>query len=440
MKKKFFPIISILVLAILFGVAASCNMCGLNISPASSSTESSIGTNTTAALSQETKTDETAAVDTFAEKTTGDTSAEQASGKTTANSEAAKGTAPTIELKVYEGPTYSQADSVCYSRVEAIVTGDPAPTVEFSKDDSGGAFGSKKVQINLTKNNQSYTLTAKAKNTAGEAVASIDLSWGCGPINNPPTIDLIATASALVTGTAYDITATASDPDGDSLSYEWTVNGGVLKGSEANPVKWTTPDIAGTYNISLTVSDGKGGEVTKVIDVVVKSASISAALSKVESEVGCVRNDNLVFEGWDFGVGDDFQKLSYRGFVSFDISGIPGATIQDAVLTVNKSSGWDTSSLEDFWIGAVDYGSHPLIAQDYNLTGIPLQSFPASASASVTCNSAALKTQLQNAINAGKQRFQIRLHFSVPTDNDNAMDYWVYESQGINLNITYTPK
>jgi len=439
MKKKFFSLISILLSVIFFGVAASCNMCGLNISPASSTTVASAGSDTTA-LSGDTKTNKTAAGDTSVKNTTGGTSPEQTTGQTTANSEAPKGTAPTIELKIYEGPTYSQADDVCFSRIEAVVTGDPAPTVEFSKDDSGGAFGSKKVQINLTKNNQSYTLTAKAKNSAGEASASINLNWGCAPINSSPTIDLIATAAPLMTGTMYDITATASDPDGDSLTYEWTVSGGVLNGAGSNPVKWTTPNNAGTINISLKVLDGKGGEAVKSVDVVVKQATVSAVLPKVESEIGCVRSDKNVFEGWQFGVGDDSFNLAYRGFLSFDIFGLAGATIQDAVLTVNKFAGWDPSHLGQLWLGVVDYGAHPLIAQDYDLAGVPLQSFPANASASVICNSAALKTQLQNAINAGKSRFQIRLHFSVPTDNDGAMDYWVYEDDGVNFNITYTPK
>jgi len=439
MKKKFFSIISILVLVFLFGVAATCNMCGLNISSASSTTVASAGSDTSVS-SGGTNTSKTVSGDTSVKNTTGGTSSEQTTGETTATSKAAKGTAPTIELKIYEGPEYSQADDVCFSRIEAVVTGDPAPTVEFSKDDSGGAFGSKKVQINLTKNNQSYTLTAKAKNSAGEASASIDLSWGCAPINSSPTIDLIATAAPLMTSTMYDITATASDPDGDSLTYEWTVSGGVLKGSGSNPVKWTTPDKAGTVNISLKVLDGKGGEATKSVDLDVKQASVKAVLAKVESESGCVRNDNNVFEGWQFGVGDDSFNLAYRGFVSFDIYGLAGATIQDAVLTMNKSGGWDTSHLGQLWIGAVDYGAHPLIVQDYDLTGVPLQSFPANASANVTCNSAALKTQLQNAINAGKSRFQIRLHFSAPTDNDGAMDYWIYDDDGVNFNITYTPK
>jgi len=86
--------------------------------------------------------------------------------------------APTINLKIVAGPTYSEADGVCYYRVKAVVTGDPYPGITFSKDSSGGAWGSKTVQINL-RDGGSYTLRATATNSEGSATDSIHLSWGC---------------------------------------------------------------------------------------------------------------------------------------------------------------------------------------------------------------------------------------------------------------------
>ena len=86
--------------------------------------------------------------------------------------------APTIELVIYEGPTYSEANDICYYRVEAVVTGDTVPYVEFSKDDSSGAWGAKKTQINLSLG-ETYTLTATATNSEGTATDSIKLNWKC---------------------------------------------------------------------------------------------------------------------------------------------------------------------------------------------------------------------------------------------------------------------
>jgi hypothetical protein len=82
---------------------------------------------------------------------------------------------PTIKLEIFEGPVYSEGEDICYYRVKAIVSGNPAPVVSFSKDDSAGAWGPLKTQINLTSNMPSYTLTAMARNSTGQALGSITL-------------------------------------------------------------------------------------------------------------------------------------------------------------------------------------------------------------------------------------------------------------------------
>ncbi len=95
--------------------------------------------------------------------------------------------APTISLAIYAGPTLD--GSICYYRVEATVTG--SSSVSFSKDDSGGAWGSKKVQININNPGDTYSLTATAKNSEGSATDSISLSWGCAiPAPDPIETDV----------------------------------------------------------------------------------------------------------------------------------------------------------------------------------------------------------------------------------------------------------
>ena len=77
MKNKLFPLISILVLAILFGIAATCNMCGLNLSTPTASTETTTGSETTAEKSEETtaeKSEETTLETSAAKETNADVS------------------------------------------------------------------------------------------------------------------------------------------------------------------------------------------------------------------------------------------------------------------------------------------------------------------------------------------------------------------------------
>jgi len=187
MKRKYILVISILILAILFGTAATCNMCGLSITP-TASTETLAGSETSAETSSETIAEITkdtteSSVSASATETSKETTSKETASATNQTE------IPTIKLQIYEGPTAATGD-VCYYRVEATVTGSPAPQVTFSKDDSGGAFGSEKVQVNLTESSPNYTLTAKAKNSAGEANASINLSWGCGPLAVEKTLVL----------------------------------------------------------------------------------------------------------------------------------------------------------------------------------------------------------------------------------------------------------
>jgi len=103
--------------------------------------------------------------------------AEEAEEAEEEEEEEVAGVAPTIALEIYEGPT--PADGLCYYRVKATVTGTPAPTVTWSKDDSHGAWGTKKAQVNLSSPSETYTLTATATNSVGSATDSITLRWGC---------------------------------------------------------------------------------------------------------------------------------------------------------------------------------------------------------------------------------------------------------------------
>jgi hypothetical protein len=83
---------------------------------------------------------------------------------------------PTLKIIVYEGPVIVQDSDMCYYRVEAIVTGNPAPIIKFSKDDSNGVWGKNKAQVNL-KNGESYDLVVTAVNSVGAVTKHIDLTW-----------------------------------------------------------------------------------------------------------------------------------------------------------------------------------------------------------------------------------------------------------------------
>ena len=164
---------------------------------------------------------------------------------------------PTVSISVYEGPDYSPADDVCYYRVEAIISGTPAPSLSWNHADASmGSFGPNRIQINLDDPSEIVNLTATVTNSAGSDSDDLVISWGC---NRPPTIDDIYLSGDLYIESTYPISAIAADPDGDILTYSWSTSGGSIGSPGTNPTNWLTPSYGGYYDVTVTVDDGRGG-------------------------------------------------------------------------------------------------------------------------------------------------------------------------------------
>jgi hypothetical protein len=58
------------------------------------------------------------------------------------------------------------------------------------------------------------------------------------------------------------------DPDGDELSYNWSAGGGSIAGTGAT-VNWTAPDSGGSYKVTVTVTDPRGGETMSQVTITV---------------------------------------------------------------------------------------------------------------------------------------------------------------------------
>jgi len=103
--------------------------------------------------------------------------------------------------------------------------------------------------------------------------------------NHPPVIsNLSANPPSVDINQPTTITCIASDPDGDPLTYDWTVNAGSFEGDTSGPsVTWRAPSSTDIYIVvGCEVSDGKGGEDTGTLNIIVNG---STEEDKVESVI-----------------------------------------------------------------------------------------------------------------------------------------------------------
>ena len=83
----------------------------------------------------------------------------------------------------------------------------------------------------------------------------------------------------IYTNETVVLTVDAYDPEGDPLTYEWSISEGEghLEGEGGVSVTWTAPQEAGVYVITCTVSDRDGATAAKQFDLhVIKHAFVTA--------------------------------------------------------------------------------------------------------------------------------------------------------------------
>jgi hypothetical protein len=76
--------------------------------------------------------------------------------------------------------------------------------------------------------------------------------------NRAPVISLAAAQTQIQPSTIVELIFTSTDPDGDTVSYEWSTTGGEFSGAVPTQ-SWIAPEQYGDYLITVTAKDGKGG-------------------------------------------------------------------------------------------------------------------------------------------------------------------------------------
>ena len=135
----------------------------------------------------------------------------------------------------------------------------------------GGTISGSGYRVSWTAPGELGTYTINVEVSDGDDIVTDQLIITVLAPNNPPTIESLATDCPRVkkAGTAT-LTCDASDPDEDELTYTWSVERGNISG-EGNEVDWVAPNEFGTFAITVTVTDGRGGEASNERSIIVCS-------------------------------------------------------------------------------------------------------------------------------------------------------------------------
>lgn len=165
---------------------------------------------------------------------------------------------------------------------------DTTPGSANGKTDSpiapGSTFSDRDSGIHIT------TLAVNA----GTSPPSLDVQVNLGDFagNQPPELSLSPASPVVPTSSSVTFTATASDPDGDTLSYSWRWHDAVVSPNSA--VVTRSFNTAGVYTLSCVVSDMKGG-------IAVRNAVIT--------------------------VGNGNSRFVIRGRITLEGLGLPGVNV-----------------------------------------------------------------------------------------------------------------
>ncbi len=170
---------------------------------------------------------------------------------------------------------------------------------QFTYTPDNGFTGADQIEITVTDGN------------GGEAMRTFNVTVSAA--NSAPVIEPTALEFATTVNTAKGFTVSASDADGDTLTYSAAdpANGSVTGGAGGQFTYTPDNGFTGTDTVTVTVTDGNGGEAMQSYVVTVNAEVSTEPNWKLLSSSG--------FEGSIGGSGSVFGAAGYQEITILDL-------------------------------------------------------------------------------------------------------------------------
>ncbi|HLW53181.1 MAG TPA: OmpA family protein [Candidatus Angelobacter sp.] len=175
---------------------------------------------------------------------------------------------PTMSCTANPSTVHAETDE--FITIHAETTNPDNATLTYAWSANGGSVDGTGADVRWKPGNAaagSYTVTGHVDDGRGNvANCTVEVHVERRP-NRPPTMSCQAASRTVPLGQSVQITATASDPDNDPLTYSWQASGGHITGSGAQVQFDSTGAAAGHYVVTGQVNDGRGGLAECRIDL-----------------------------------------------------------------------------------------------------------------------------------------------------------------------------
>ena len=223
--------------------------------------------------------------------------------------------------------------------------------------------------------------------------------------NRPPTVTFTYNKIATASGTQATLTVVVDDADGDVVTVTWSSSSGFLNSADqgGTSMRWTAPVTVGTDTVTITATDGNGGNTT-IEEYLTIGTGVSGTISSLEiwnlvgsPYVVTSSSDRLtITAGGRLTINPGVHVLIDKPLLILDVGGqltAAGTATNRVEIRANLAG-----SAEGYWEGILGSGSGPLVDLDYTTLTHAVNAVKAVANTIVRLNHCTIMLCSEDAI------------------------------------------